>query len=154
MVLAGQGQPTQVITMDENFGFIADLTTRQTTFCSYKAETPEQKAILFKAMNNPEKRISEMINMEISVKDIFCEVVVCKNEQTGEATQCPRIVLIDDKGVGYQAVSLGVFSAIKKVIQVFGQPTWTEPITLAVKQITKDKKSLLTFDVVATPTKK
>ena len=103
--------------------------------------------MLFKAMNNTEKRIGDCINMTINAKDLFCEVVNCINQQTGEVQVCPRIVIIDDKGVGYQAVSLGVYSAIKKIIQVFGAPSWETPLPLVVKQITKGDRKLLTFDV-------
>lgn len=138
---------TAVMRMDDNQNFIADLTSRQTTFCSLTANTPKEKAMLFKAMNNPEKRVGDCINMTINAKDLFCEVVNCVNQQTGEVETCPRIVIIDDKGVGYQAVSLGVFSAIKKIIQVFGMPTWETPLPLVVKQITKGDRKLLTFDV-------
>lgn len=138
---------TAVMTMDDNKNFIADLTSRQTTFCSLKANTLKERAMLFKAMNNPEKRVGDCINMTINAKDLFCEVVNCVNQQTGEVEACPRIVIIDDKGVGYQAVSLGVYSAIKKIIQVFGVPSWETPLPLVVKQITKGEKKLLTFDV-------
>ena len=138
---------TAVMTMDDNKNFVADLTSRQTTFCSLKANTLKERAMLFKAMNNPANRIGDCINMTINAKDLFCEVVNCVNQQTGEVQSCPRIVIIDDKGVGYQAVSLGVFSAIKKIIQVFGAPTWETPLPLVVKQITKGEKKLLTFDV-------
>lgn len=133
--------------MEENKGFIADLTSAKTTFCSLSADTREEKANLFKAMNNPEKRLGDCINMVIMAKDIYCEVVDCLNQQTGEVTQCPRIVIIDDKGIGYQAVSIGIYSALKKIIQVFGSPTWNEPIPLEIKQITKGDRKLLTFDV-------
>lgn len=139
--------PTAVMTMDDNKNFVADLTSRQTTFCSLKANTLKEKAMLFKAMNNPANRIGDCINMTINAKDLFCEVVNCVNQQTGEVEACPRIVIIDDKGVGYQAVSLGVYSAIKKIIQVFGVPTWETPLPLVVKQITKGERKLLTFDV-------
>ena len=135
------------MSMDENNHFIADLTSRQTTFCSLVANSPAEKAMLFKAMNNPEKRVGDCINMTINAKDLFCEVVNCINQQTGEVQVCPRIVIIDDKGVGYQAVSLGVYSAIKKIIQVFGAPSWETPLPLVVKQITKGERKLLTFDV-------
>lgn len=138
---------TAVMTMDDNKDFVADLTSRQTTFCSLKANTLAEKAMLFKAMNNPANRIGDCINMTINAKDLFCEVVNCVNQQTGEVQGCPRIVIIDDKGVGYQAVSLGVFSAIKKIIQVFGAPSWETPLPLVVKQITKGERKLLTFDV-------
>lgn len=144
---SNESTAVSAVTMDENNHFITDLTNRQTTFCSLSATTPAEKAMLFKAMNNPEKRIGDCINMTINAKDIFCEVVDCINQQSGEIQACPRIVIIDDKGVAYQAVSLGVYSAIKKIIQVFGTPTWKTPLPLVVKQITKGEKKLLTFDV-------
>ena len=81
------------VSMDDNNHFIADLTSRQTTFCSLVATTPAEKAMLFKAMNNPEKRVGDCINMTINAKDLFCEVVNCINQQTGEVQVCPRIVL-------------------------------------------------------------
>lgn len=142
-------ETTAVATLrnDDNASFVVDLTSREETFCSMAANTKEEKAALFKAMNNPEKRLGDCINMTIQAKDLYCEVVTCINKETGESNRCPRIVIIDKDGVGYQAVSLGVYSAVKKVIQVFGAPTWEEPIPLLVKQITKDKNKLLTFDV-------
>lgn len=127
--------------------FADELQERNITFCSMQANTPREKAALFKAMNNPEKRIADCINMTIKVKDIFCETVQCVQEGTEEVEFVPRIVLIDDKGIGYQAVSLGVFSALKKLIQVFGTPTWNEPIPVKVRQISKGNRQLLTFDV-------
>jgi hypothetical protein len=145
----GQALVPVTMTMDDNSKFIVDLTAPKTlTFCSMKADTPKAKASLFKAMNNPEKRIADCINEVINAKDLFCEVVQCTNKETGEITPCPRVVIIDDKGIGYQAVSLGVFSAFKKLIAVYGSPTWATPLKLKVKQITKGDRKLLTFDVV------
>lgn len=117
------------------------------SFCSYKAETPEEKAKLFEIMNNPEKRLSDCINQTILVKDLFAELVDCTNEETGEVTKAPRIVLIDKNGIGYQCVSAGVFGALKKLMSVYGIPTWESPIPLKIKQIKNGKKSLLTFSV-------
>jgi hypothetical protein len=147
-------ETTALVAMEENNNFVADLTaTRKTQFCSMVAKTDKEKATLFNAMNSPEKRIGDCINEIINAKDIFCETVTCINRDTGECTECPRIVIIDDKGVGYQAVSMGVFSAMKKILGVFGTPTWETPIKLKVKQISKaaDRK-ILTFEVVP-PTK-
>lgn len=134
---------------DEGFNLVVDMTTAQTSFCSIKAETDEQKAKLFNAMNNPEKRLADCINMQIKAKDLYIEVVNCTNEETGEVTACPRIVIIDDKGVSYQAVSVGIYSALKKAIMVYGAPTWVKPVTMEVKQITKGNKKMLTLNVVA-----
>lgn len=132
---------------DMGFDISVDMTSRQLSFSSLKAETDDEKASLFNAINNPEKRLSDCINMKIRAKDLFIEVVNCTNEETGEVTACPRIVIIDDKGVSYQAVSLGIYSALKKVIQIFGAPTWDKPIVLEVKQVTKGQRKMLTLNI-------
>lgn len=134
---------------DEGFNVVVDMTSAQTQFCSLTASTREEKAALYNAMNNPDKRLADCINMKIEAQDLYIEVVNCTNEETGEVNACPRIVIIDKDGVSYQAVSIGIYSALKKVIQVFGAPTWTDPVVLEVKQITKGNKKMLTLNVVA-----
>ena len=134
---------------DEGFNVAIDMTTAKTQFCSMMAQTDEDRASLFNAMNNPDKRLSDCINMTINAKDIYVEVVDCVNEETGEVRACPRIVIIDDKGVSYQAVSLGIYSALKKVIQVYGAPTWVTPIKLKVVQVSKGTRKMLTLNVQA-----
>lgn len=141
--------PAPAVYADDGFDLVADMTTAKTQFCSMTASTPEERAKLFNAMNDPEKRLADCINMRINAKDLYVEVVNCVNQKTGEVTACPRIVIIDEKGVGYQAVSIGIYSALKKVIQVYGAPTWETPVKLQVKQITKGEKKMLTLNVVA-----
>ena len=132
---------------DMGFDISVDMTSAQLSFSSLKANTDEEKANLFNAINNPEKRLADCINMKIKAKDLYIEIVNCTNEETGEVTACPRIVIIDDKGVSYQAVSLGIYSALKKVIQIFGAPTWEKPISLEVKQVTKGTRKMLTLNI-------
>lgn len=124
-----------------------EFTEQRDAFCSMKAETPEQKANLFNATNNPAHRIGGYINSTIKVKDVFCEMVNVTNQDTGVTSQCPRVVLIDENGEGYQAVSFGVFSALKKLIQVYGLPTWEPAIPIQVQQVSKGKNKMLTFSV-------
>lgn len=134
---------------DDDARFIVDLTTRATQYCSMKAESDKEKAALFNATNNPDFRLADMINMEVRVKDVFVEAVHCTNRDTGEVNVCPRVVLIDDKNVGYQCVSIGVFSAIKKLFGIYGEPMyWSAPIKMIVKQITKGERQMLTLNVV------
>ena len=139
-----------VAVMDEDERFIMDLTSeRKVQFCSMTPKNEEEEIVLFNAMNNPEKRIGDCINMTIEVKHVYCEVVTCVNRESGEESTCPRIVLIDKDGIGYQAVSMGVFSALKKVMSIKGNPaTWKKPVKLQVKQISKGDRKLLTFDMV------
>lgn len=132
---------------DEN-GLAMELTGKKTMFSSMQSVTPADKAILFKAMNNPEHRIKAEVNLTVKVKDLFCEMVDLVDPDTGELTTVPRIVLVDEKGEGHVAVSIGIFNAVKKLIQVYGTPTWTPPIPLVFRQISKSAdRTVLTFDV-------
>lgn len=128
--------------------FVGELTAREVSFCSLKATDQKGKIALFNAQNNPDKHISDCINEVIKVTDIFVEKVTCKRAD-GQEDVCPRVVLIDEKGQSYQSVSMGIFSALKKLISVFGVPHWEEPISLKIKQLKKGQNSILTFEVVA-----
>lgn len=141
---------TGLMTMQEDERFIMDLTAeRKVQFCSMVPKNEDEEIILFNAMNNPEKRIGDCINLTIEVKHVFCEVVTCINRETGESNICPRIVLIDKDGVGYQAVSMGIYSALKKIISIKGNPAnWKKPVKLQITQITKGDRKLLTFNLV------
>lgn len=132
---------------DDGFDIVLDLTTAQTSFNSMKAQTDEERANLYNAINNPEHRLADHINMTIQAKDLYIEVVNCVNQETGEVTPCPRIVIIDTAGKGYQAVSLGIYSALKKMIQIYGAPTWEKGIPLTVKQVTKGDRKMLTLNI-------
>lgn len=124
-----------------------NLTESSDSFCSLKAETPEEKATLFRIMNSPEKRISDCINQTILVKDVYCEVVQVTNKETGEVNTCPRVVLVDKDGIGYQSVSFGIYGSLKKLFQVYGVPTWNEPVPVKVIQISREKNKILTLTI-------
>lgn len=98
------------------------------SYCSFNANTPEGKVSLYTAMNNPTFRVEEKLNCTIALKDVYAEAVQFVSDKTGEVTDSVRIVLIDDEGNSYGCCSKGMFSAVKKLIQVFGAPTWEEPI--------------------------
>lgn len=138
IVIANQSKEEQMI---------AELNEQKLSYCSLNAETADEQMILFNAMNNPEHRLADHINETILVKDVFCEIVDCTNKETGVVNQAPRIVLIDENGEGYACVSLGIFSAVKKLMQVFGNPTWETPLPLKVVQVTKGTNKMLTLSV-------
>ncbi len=106
------------------------------SFFSGSAKTPEEKKLLANAMNNPDKRLADCINQEIAIKDLYVEQVDMVKE-TGEVQICPRIVLIDKDGVSYGCVSFGILGSLKKIMSVYGVPTWDEPVTVKPVFITK-----------------
>lgn len=105
------------------------------TYCSFNAETPEGKVALYTAMNNPTFSVEEKLNCMIYLQDVYAEAVQFIDEKSGEVTDGVRIVLIDNEGNSYGCCSKGIFSAIKKLIQVFGAPTWEEPIPVQPYQV-------------------
>lgn len=102
--------------------------SKRMTYCSFNAETPEGKLALYTAMNNPTFSVQEKLNCTILLQDVYAEAIQFVDEKSGEVTDGVRIVLIDNEGNSYGSCSKGIFSAIKKLIQVFGAPTWEEPI--------------------------
>lgn len=117
-------------------------------YCSIKAEDFESKAIVYNAANNPQHKVSDHINQLILVKDVYAEVLELVNEETGELQKAPRVVLIDNDGEAYEAVSAGIFSALKKMMAIFGEPTWEGGIPVRVKQQKVKRGSMLTLDIV------
>lgn len=114
-------------------------------YCSAKCETEADTIKLFNVTNAPEHRLGDHINETIEVKDVFCEMVTVTNEDTGVISEAPRIVLIDKKGEGYACVSLGIFSALKKLFAMFGAPTWEKPVKIKIIQIKKGAKNILSI---------
>ena len=121
------------------------LTGARVSYCSMSANTDAEKLKLFKAINDTDMRLSDVVNTTIMLKDIYAEQVDFADEETGEITPGVRIVLVDENGTSYGCASQGVFNAINKLISIFGEPTWETPIPVKVKEIKKGKKSLYTL---------
>lgn len=118
-------------------------------FCSIKADTPEAKANLFNALINPDERISDHFNKVINVVDVLVEVVPMINKETGEYRECPRVVFFDENGKTYQAVSFGVYNALKRLFMIYGEPHWDIPIPIMPKQITNKDRKITTLVISA-----
>lgn len=136
------------VTAIEKVNIAQELSENATSvYCSVQGGDRKTKALVYNASNNPEHKVADFINKTIMVKDVLVELIQIENEETGELEEAPRVVLIDDKGKAYQAVSAGMFSAIKRAIQIFGQPTWEDPLPMLIKQVSVKNGSMLTADV-------
>lgn len=126
------------------------LNPENLAFCSFQVKTKEDKAKLFNAMNEPDFKIEEVVNKEIEVKDVFAEYIELLDENTGEVKTAVRMVLISPDGTSYGCVSVGMFSAIKKIMKLYGPPTWDDPIKIVpyTKKTRNGNNKVLTFKVV------
>ena len=115
-------------------------------FCTMTAVDKKAKATLFNATGNPDK-ITSMIGKTIDLLHFYVEIIQVVSEQTGELCNVPRVVLIDKSGKGYQAVSIGMYNAIKRIVSMYGLPeTWDEPLSVEVQQI--ETKNGRTFNLI------
>ena len=148
--LATQNNNQVSMFADEGFDLMVDLTTAKNQYCTFEPKNDEEKAKLFNATNSPDERIADCINKTINMKNVFIEVVECVKKETGEIQTCPRIVILDENMKSYQCVSIGIYSAIKKIFTSFGLPhTWEKPIKVEVKQVTKGDRKMLTLGIAS-----
>lgn len=118
------------------------------SFCSFVPETREARAKLYRAMTNPDHKISDCINQEIALTDVFVEMVEMSNDETGEVSRVPRCVLFAADGQTYAATSSGIYNALKRLAMVYGAPHWDEPIPVVIRQLQMGAKRFYTLDVV------
>lgn len=130
----------------EKLNLQRDITGGGKGFCSMTAVDNQAKVTLFNACSNPVK-VSDFIGKQIKLMHFYVEVIQTVSEQTGELVSVPRVVLIDDHGKGYQAVSVGMYNSIKRVVAMFGMPDeWDAPHTVEIQQV--NTKSGRTFNLL------
>jgi len=122
--------------------------SQETIFSCLPMETNAQKLVAFNALNNPKQKSTDVINTEIVLIGFAVEAIEIADNITGELIICPRIVVMDNKGVSTQFVSEGIFGALKKLHSTFGLPQIKKGINIKFRQEPTKNGSMLTFDVV------
>lgn len=104
-------------------------------YCTMQAEDTKAKITLYNACANPAK-LSDNINIPIEMIHFYVEIIQCANKESGELVNVPRVVIIDKTGKGYQAVSVGIYNAIKRIVSMFGNPaSWDSPIKIMCQNV-------------------
>lgn len=140
----------EMMTLTEDGKYILDFSSAQASYCSLVPKTQEEKVNFFNAVNSPTKRLKEMVNLEVEVKDIYAETINFTDKETGEIVPGVRIVLISPSGESYQASSKGIFSSVSKLLKIMGEPnTWKKPVKIRPKEVSKGAdRNVLIFDLV------
>lgn len=112
------------------------MQSSEAIFCSLDNSTREGAIKMYNALNAPAGRVGELIGKTILVSDVIVEPISLTNED-GSTSETVRLALITPEGKAYTCVSVGIYNAVKKLIAVFGLPTWADPLPLEVKQITR-----------------
>ena len=81
------------------------------------------------------KKVRDHLGKKIDLEHIIVQPVELADENTGEVTKQPRVILIDADGTAYYGISGGLFRAVGDVIGMLGEPdTWPEPLPVTVKE--------------------
>lgn len=127
---------------------LTDLNSAE-SYCSIKGDTREALVAMYNAINSPDHKLSDFVGKKLNIKDISIERVENMNDETGEMAANARVVLIDENGESYNCVSSGIYSAIKKLVAVFGEPTWKPALPVEVQNLsTKKGRKTMTLKAI------
>lgn len=81
------------------------------------------------------KPIREHLGKVIKLANVVIQAVSMVNEQTGEMEEVPRVILIDDAGNSFHAISGVILKDVQNLIGILGKPAeWPSPVKVAVKE--------------------
>ena len=118
-------------------------------YCSKKVEKEEDKKDLFNALETCDALLNDCVGQEIEIKDIYCEEREVIDEVTGELRNKYRTIIFDKNGQTYATGSYGIYNVVRKLISIYGYPTWEDGIKVKVaKRPIGNGKSSLTLTLV------
>lgn len=127
---------------------LTDLNNTE-SYCSIKGDSREALVAMYNAINSPDHKLSDFVGKKLNIKDISIERVENMNDETGDMVANARVVLIDDNGESYTCVSSGIYSAIKKLVAVFGEPTWEPALPVEIQNLsTKKGRKTMTLKAI------
>ena len=122
--------------------------TGNKTYCSKQVKKEEEKKELFNALETCDALLNDCVGQEINIKDVYCEERDVVDEE-GVVKKKYRTILFDVNGQTYATGSYGIFNIIRKLMTIYGAPTWEEGIKVKVaKRPIGNGKSTLTLTLV------
>jgi hypothetical protein len=152
-VMIDDNNTAEIVQQSDHFAMLnlaEDLTGKGAGWCSLVTADDRDRVTLYNAVTTPAK-LSDMINKQITVRHVYAEIIQVTADATGEIVNVPRVVLIDDKGIGYQAVSTGIYNAVKRMLGLFGNPAdWAKPHVVEVQNVSlSEGRHTMTLKVIS-----
>lgn len=124
----------------------------QKIYSSIKASSVEEKKKLYNALEKCDALLNDIVGSEINIKDFYVEErIVTEDDEDGNEKSVVkyRTILFDTDGKSYATGSYGVYNALRRIVMVYGTPTWTEGVLVKVeKKPIKNGKTQLTLVLV------
>lgn len=88
----------------------------------------DTKIQLLQAVTNSEA-FADNIGREIALTNFICQIAELENEKTHVKEKAPRWVLIDNEGNAFHAFGMPLFTSLRNIVGMAGEPsTWETPI--------------------------
>lgn len=105
------------------------------SICTMQVETKAEKVAFYNATQNPSSKVSDYINQDIVIKDVYMERAEYEDDH-GLVTKGVKTIIITPEGEGILANSNGIAKSLYGIFDIFGLPSeWDEPLTVTVRQI-------------------
>lgn len=81
--------------------------------------------------------LDDVLGKEFKLANFVVQGIEMPDEETGELREVPRLILVDDSGKAYHAISQGVFSSLKNITAIMGMPGAVEgmwPVKVKAKR--------------------
>lgn len=116
--------------------FQIDMLTNATNsfLCSIPNDGSRKAAIaIYNAVNNKGESLDDHKGEVLEIVNFAAHPVTLTDENSGEVVEALRVVLVDKKGINYDAVSQGIASSLQKIIAIVGMAPWdVEPLKIKV----------------------
>lgn len=124
----------------------------QKIYSSIKASSVEEKKKLYNALEKCDALLNDIVGTEINIKDFYVEErIVTEDDEDGNEKSVVkyRTILFDTEGKSYATGSYGVYNALRRIVMVYGTPTWNDGVLVKVeKKPIKNGKTQLTLVLV------
>ena len=124
----------------------------QKIYSSIKASSVEEKKKLYNALEKCDALLNDIVGSEINIKDFYVEErIVTEDDEDGNEKSVVkyRTILFDTEGKSYATGSYGVYNALRRIVMVYGSPTWEDGVLVKVeKKPIKNGKTQLTLVLV------
>lgn len=128
-------------------------------YMSFALDTIEDRKRVYNALNSPDARLGDVINMTIPMVDVVVRRVELskrnedsipeefKEMEENSAREGYRVVIFDKDGKTYTATSRGIYTSIQNILAILGTLHFEEPLNVIVRQISTKNGKTLTLEL-------
>ena len=141
---------TELMNVENNANVPANFMSEAAadTYISFQLDNPSSRIAAYNAINNPDAKISDMINKTIDLVDVVMVPVTLVSDETGEVESAMRSILVDADGTTYTATATGIFNSLKNIYLIFGTLHFDDPIKVEVNQVSTKRGNTLTLKLI------